>query len=250
MNPDQVRFSRDGLRPAEPVMAEIAAGTFTGNIVFGRSARRCCVRHDGAPPLFAVRTREMTLSGMIELNANVPDHFLVLERKETFGDYARTYGKALAEHYENRGVIVVPFMPITFDLALFQSIPFPLEWKKIGTENGIEESVFVREGTKLPTGRIIRFAGSKWARNGRLTCSPRSPVSIGSSAADCKCCFRFIDSLQDVNITWRLTETREEGMHLDYFDGGAPTMPGAKLAHGAKISHQPRQRTAALAHVF
>ena len=36
VNPDQVRFSRDGLRPAEPVMAEIAAGTFTGNIIFGR----------------------------------------------------------------------------------------------------------------------------------------------------------------------------------------------------------------------
>jgi len=38
VNPDQVRFSRDGLRPAEPVMAEIAAGMFTGNIVFGRRA--------------------------------------------------------------------------------------------------------------------------------------------------------------------------------------------------------------------
>ena len=75
---------------------------------------------------------------MIELNANVPDHFLVLERKETFGDYARKYGEALAEHYENRGVIVVPFMPITLDLALFQSIAFPMEWKKIGTEKGIE----------------------------------------------------------------------------------------------------------------
>jgi len=36
VNPDQVRFSRDGLRPAEPVMAEIAVGTFTGNIIFGR----------------------------------------------------------------------------------------------------------------------------------------------------------------------------------------------------------------------
>jgi len=36
VNPDQVRLSRDGLRPVEPVMAEIAAGTFTGNIVFGR----------------------------------------------------------------------------------------------------------------------------------------------------------------------------------------------------------------------
>lgn len=38
VNPDQVRFSRDGLRPAEPVMAEVRAGTFTGNIIFGRTA--------------------------------------------------------------------------------------------------------------------------------------------------------------------------------------------------------------------
>jgi hypothetical protein len=102
---------------------------------------------------------------MIELNANVPDHFLVLERKETFGEYARTYGDALAVHYENRGVIVVPFMPITFDLGLFQSIPFPIEWKKIGTLNGIEEPV----------------------------CSPRSPASIGNCGAVCKCCSRPID---------------------------------------------------------
>jgi hypothetical protein len=36
VNPDQVRFSREGLRPAEPVMTEVAAGTFTGNIIFGR----------------------------------------------------------------------------------------------------------------------------------------------------------------------------------------------------------------------
>ena len=70
---------------------------------------------------------------MIERNPKVPDHFLVLERRETFGEYARTYGNALAEHYENRGVIVVPYMPIDFDLALFQSIAFPVQWKKIGT---------------------------------------------------------------------------------------------------------------------
>jgi hypothetical protein len=37
VNPDQVRFSREGLRPAAAVMAEVAAGTFTGNIIFGRS---------------------------------------------------------------------------------------------------------------------------------------------------------------------------------------------------------------------
>ena len=171
-------------------MAEIAAGTFTGNIVFGRRARRRCIRHYGAPPLFAVRTRAHDPSGMIELNANVPDHFLVLERKETFGDYARAYGEALAEHYENRGVIVVPFMPITFDLALFQSIAFPMEWKKIGTKNGIEESVFVREGTNLTDRGGSSISPARHGHAMASTCSPKSPVSIGSCAAVCTCSFR------------------------------------------------------------
>jgi hypothetical protein len=172
---------------------------------------------------------------MIELNANVPDHFLVLERKETFGDYARKYGEALAEHYENRGVIVVPFMPITFDLALFQSIAFPMEWKKIGTENGIEESVFVREGTNLTDREDHPFRrldmGTQWASY------LQSQVASFNWQLRHGLHFLFpsYHSLQDVNITWRLTETHEEGMHLDYFDGGAPTIPGAKLAHRVKI---------------
>jgi FkbM family methyltransferase len=38
VNPDQVRFSREGLRPAARVMAEVTAGAYTGNIIFGRSA--------------------------------------------------------------------------------------------------------------------------------------------------------------------------------------------------------------------
>ena len=36
VNPDQLRFSRDGLRPADAVMAEVTAGRYTGNIIFGR----------------------------------------------------------------------------------------------------------------------------------------------------------------------------------------------------------------------
>ena len=104
---------------------------------------------------------------MIELNPALPDHFLVLERKERFGDYARTYGDAIAEHYENRGVIFVPFMPIEFDLGLFQSLSFPLEWKKIGTQNGIEAPVFMRDGTSLTDRQDQPFRalgmGTEWA---------------------------------------------------------------------------------------
>jgi FkbM family methyltransferase len=38
VNPDQVRFSRDGVRPADPVMEEVRSGAFVGNVIFGRSA--------------------------------------------------------------------------------------------------------------------------------------------------------------------------------------------------------------------
>src|SRR5204863_476495 len=42
-------------------------------------------------------------------------------------------------------------------------------------------------------------------------------------------------SLQEGNITWRLTETSEEGLHLDYFDQGAPIRPDFKARHRVKI---------------
>jgi FkbM family methyltransferase len=37
VNPDQVRLSREGLRPPAPVMAELHAGTLTANVIFGRT---------------------------------------------------------------------------------------------------------------------------------------------------------------------------------------------------------------------
>ena len=82
---------------------------------------------------------------MIERDARLPDYFLVLERKDSFGEYARAHGDRLAEHYENLGVIVVPYMPIDFDLEFCQHVSFPRGWKKIGTLNGIERPV-VRRG--------------------------------------------------------------------------------------------------------
>src|SRR5687768_4867749 len=86
---------------------------------------------------------------MIKRNPSVPDHFMVLDRQPSFGDYARAYGDNLADAYENRRVIVVPFMPIEFDLELFQTLTFPPAWKKIGTNNGIEKPVYKRVGKDI-----------------------------------------------------------------------------------------------------
>lgn len=182
---------------------------------------------------------------MIRLNANVPDHFLVLEREASFGDYARKHGDALAEHYENLGVIVVPFMPIVFDAGLFQSLAFPIEWKKIGTQNGIEEPVFRRDGTTLADREDHPFRrlqmGTEWASYLQSqVASFNWQLRRGLQVL-----FPAYHSLQDVNITWRMTETIEEGMHLDVFGNGAPTPPAARLAHRIKVfvnvDNEPRQ---------
>jgi len=172
---------------------------------------------------------------MIERNPALPDHFLVLERKETFGEYAQAYGDAIAEHLENRGVIVVPYMPIDFDLTLFQSLTFPAEWKKIGTLNGIEESLYTRNGTTL-TDRVahpfrelnmgVEWASYLQAQVASFDAQLRRGLQI---------LFPAYVSLRDGNITWRLTETVEEGMHLDVFAGGAPINTGKPLPHRLKV---------------
>lgn len=36
VNPDQLRLTRDGLRPGERVLAELGAGRYLGNVIFGR----------------------------------------------------------------------------------------------------------------------------------------------------------------------------------------------------------------------
>jgi len=38
VNPDQVRLTRTGIRPADAAMAEVVEGVYGGNIIFGRSA--------------------------------------------------------------------------------------------------------------------------------------------------------------------------------------------------------------------
>jgi hypothetical protein len=171
----------------------------------------------------------------IERNPGVPDNFLVLERKERFSDYARTYGDALAEHLENRGVLVIPFMPIRFDLEQFQSMTFPSKWKKIGTANGLEEPLYEREGQNIRQATdhplLALGLGSKWA------CYLQSQITGFNSQLrrGLNILFPAYHSLWQANITWRLTHTVEEGMHFDSFDRGSPLDAPSKTLHRVKI---------------
>lgn len=173
---------------------------------------------------------------MIERHCDLPDPFLVLERMDTLGDYARSYGDGLAEHYEKLGAIVIPDLPIDCDLEFLQKLQFPREWKKVGTLNRIDEPVIVRTGGQIvpdaahPLVAILGdvptavYAQSQIARlNSQLRVALRALFP------------RYYSLEKTVNITWRLTETRDEGMHLDVFDGGRPLSAKQRGLHRIKI---------------
>jgi hypothetical protein len=173
---------------------------------------------------------------MIERHPGLPDPFLVLERMDTPGDYARAYGDRLAEHYESLGAIVIPHLPIDFDLAFLQQLEFPREWKKVGTLNGIERPVIVRKDAQIapdpahPLVAILKeiplavYVQSQVARfNSQLRIALRTLFP------------RYFSLENNVNITWRLTETRDEGMHLDVFDNGRPMNSRLRAQHRVKI---------------
>jgi hypothetical protein len=173
---------------------------------------------------------------MIDRHPDVADPFLVLEPMPTLGDYARAYGDRLAEHYENLGVIVIPRLPIDFDFEFLQQLVFPREWKKVGTLNGIEQPVIVRHGSHIapdPGHPLMTILGEV----------PRAVYlqsQIASFDSQLRLALhtlfpRYYSLGKVVNITWRLTETRDEGMHLDVFDQGRPTSAALRAQHRVKI---------------
>jgi len=172
---------------------------------------------------------------VIERAPDLPDHFLVLERRESFGDYARTYGDAISAHYENRGVVVVPHMPIRFDLDFFQGIEFPPQLKKIGTANGLEKPVVRRSDGKLSVDTTHPLVGL--FGNMSMAAYAQSQIASfnGQLRTGLALLFPHYRSLEEGNITWRLTETVEEGLHLDVFKGGKPLPQPSKSRHRVKI---------------
>jgi hypothetical protein len=179
---------------------------------------------------------------MIQLDPALADHFLVLEHHESFEDYARAYGDAIAEHYENRGVVIVPRMPIQFDRRFFLDLKVPARWKKIGTINGIERPVLGADGqpdTRHPF--VAGFGDLELARHAQQEIARfNSQLRRGLAL--------LLDPYRRIfegNISWRLRETVEEGLHVDVFNRGRPMDPEYKSLHRIKIfiniDDQPRR---------
>jgi hypothetical protein len=172
---------------------------------------------------------------MIRLDPRVPDAFLLLERKASFGEYARTYGERIAEHYERRGVVVVPHMPIEFDLDFVQGIRFREDWKKIGTRNGIERPVIERCGGKLAPAASHPLV--KEFKNLALATYLQSQIASFNAQLrlGLRTLFPRYHSLQESNITWRLTDSEDQDLHMDEFDRGLPVRAEHRRLHRVKV---------------
>lgn len=182
---------------------------------------------------------------MITLNPNLPNTIMELERKESFGDVARQYGDSLAQHYEQNGIIYMPFMPIDCDFEFLQQFSFSAKLKKIGTMNGIEEPLIIRDGAQLKRNDKHPF----------LSLFPSLELALYFQAQVVKFntqlrrglsqLFPHYYSLREGNITWRFTETGREGLHFDVFKQGAPLTTEEKRKHRVKcffnVDTLPRQ---------
>jgi hypothetical protein len=172
---------------------------------------------------------------MIERHPEVADRFLVLDRQESFGDYARAHRDRLAEHYEEHGIIVLPCVPINFDLEFFQGLSFPAEWKKIGTANGIEAPLIERRGGRVGVNHEHPLLDL--FKQVPLASYVQSQIASFNAQlrAGLRVLFPRYFSLNEANISWRLTETSREGLHLDVFNAGAAIGRKLKARHRLKI---------------
>ncbi len=172
---------------------------------------------------------------MISKNAEVPDNFLVLEEKESFGEYARAYGDDLARHYENRGIIYMPRIPIHFDRDFFQLLTFPKILKKVGTAEFIDAPLIVRDGASLQWNER-HILGKLFPQKEAALYAQAQIASFNAQLRKGLAqLFPRYYSLDEGNISWRLTETQPEGLHFDVFNNGQPFPKAAQDLHRVKI---------------
>lgn len=165
---------------------------------------------------------------MIRKNASVPDNFFELPEMDSIQAYALAYGDEIARRYENLDIIYFPRFPIEIDADFFRVAQVPAHLKKMGTANGIDKPIIVRDGDKIvfnTTHILNQIFGERMTAAYAQTQirSVNDQIRRGLNLL-----FPRYRSLMEANITWRLTETVEEPMHLDGFLGGKPTPPQVK----------------------
>lgn len=159
---------------------------------------------------------------MITQHPDVPFNFFILDSHKSIGDYARAYGDEIARRYENYDAIYFPHFPLNFDLEFFQNLRMPADVAKIGTTNGIENSLYKRGPDSIshdPEHVLFKLYGM----NPLAGYAQHQIQSVNGQISEAlRALFPRYFSLARANITYRLTETKDGGLHFDVFKGGRP----------------------------
>ncbi len=183
---------------------------------------------------------------MIRKNGAVPDNFFELRELDSIQAYAMAYGDLIAKRYEDLNIVCFPRFPLDIDVDFFRAVQVPAQFKKVGTVNGLDRPILIRSGDKIMfdhTHVLLQIFGDRMIATYAQTQirSVNDQIRRGLNQL-----FPRYRSLTEANITWRLTETVDEGMHVDGFLKGKPTPPEAKgRFHRVKlfinIDSQPRK---------
>jgi hypothetical protein len=165
---------------------------------------------------------------MIRKNASVPDNFFELREMESIQAYAMAYGDQIAKRYEDLDIVYFPRFPLDIDADFFRVMQVPAQFKKVGTVNGLDKPILIRNADKVMfdhTHVLHQIFGDRMIAAYAQTQirSVNDQIRRGLHLL-----FPRYASLTEANITWRLTETIEEPMHIDGFLGGKPTPPQIK----------------------
>ncbi len=171
----------------------------------------------------------------IERHPDVPDNIFALEPHDTISDYARTYGDEIARQYENYNIIYIPRFPLSIDLPMFQALNVPDSLAKLGVLNGIEDSVYTRNGAEIAFNRnhfLYQLVKSEsvagYLQHQIRTCNDQMREAL-------RILFPRYHSLSCGNITWRLTDTPKSIMHIDHFNTDEATRDSVDRNHKIKV---------------
>ncbi len=171
----------------------------------------------------------------IEKNPNLPYNFFELQPHERIGDYGRAYGDEIARRYEHGDIIYIPQFPLPIDLAFFQALSVSDSIAKLGTGNGIEDGIFVRDKAEFRFDRnhvlykICKTEGlAAYFQQQVRTCDDQIREAL-------RILFPKYYSLFCGNITWRITDTPTSIMHIDHFNNRQPTPDYDSFLHKIKL---------------
>jgi len=152
---------------------------------------------------------------MIIKSKEIADNFFLLEKCESFGDYARIYGDQIPKSFEDLNIIYFPLFPLEFDIDLFQSLTMPDKLPKPGTRDGLDKNIIIRNqlNFSFDESHIL----SKVIPDKKLALYLQSQISSvkWQIREAMRIFFPKCFSLREIDISWHFTKHKGHDLSFD-----------------------------------